>query len=55
MLRWSLCDYSDAYILVSETIIITGAGANDAAEIKGWKMKEIKGKYFKIVHHSLTS
>ena len=32
MLRSSLCDYSDAYILGSGTITITGAGADDAAE-----------------------
>ena len=32
MLRSSLCDYSDAYILVSGTIIITGAGADDSAK-----------------------
>ena len=32
MLRSSSCDYSDAYILVSGTIAITGAGANDAAK-----------------------
>ena len=31
MLKWSLCDYSDAYILVNGTIIITGEGDNDAA------------------------
>ena len=31
MLTSSLCDYSDAYILVSETIKITGAGEDDAA------------------------
>ena len=31
MLRSSLCDYSDAYILVSGTITITGAGNKDAA------------------------
>ena len=30
MLRSSLCDYADAYILVKGTITITGAG-NDAA------------------------
>ena len=30
MLRSSLCDYSDAYILVSGTIMITGAGVDDA-------------------------
>ena len=31
MLKSSLCDYSDAYILVKGTITITGAGANAAA------------------------
>ena len=32
MLRSHLCDYSDAYILVSETITIIGAGADDVAK-----------------------
>ena len=31
MLESSLCDYSDAYILVKGTITITGAGDNAAA------------------------
>ena len=31
MLRTKLCDYSDAYILVSGTITITGVGNYDAA------------------------
>ena len=31
MLRSSLCDYSDGYILVSGTITITGAANDDAA------------------------
>ena len=31
MLKSSLCDYSDAYILVKGRITITGAGANAAA------------------------
>ena len=31
MLRSSLCDYSDAYILVKGKIAITGAGDNAAA------------------------
>ena len=31
MLKSSLCDYSDAYILVKGTIKITGAGADAAA------------------------
>ena len=32
MIRSNLCDYSDAYILVSETITITWEGADDAAK-----------------------
>ena len=32
MLRSNLCDYVDAYILVKETIAITGAGDDDAAK-----------------------
>ena len=32
MFRSRLCDYSDAYILVSETITITGVGVDDAAK-----------------------
>ena len=31
MLKSSLCDYSDEYILVKGAITITGAGANAAA------------------------
>ena len=31
MLRSSLCDYADAYLLVKETITITGAGDDAAA------------------------
>ena len=31
MLKSSLCDYSDTYILVKGTITITGAGADPAA------------------------
>ena len=32
LLKSSLCDYSNAYILLSGTITITGAGADDAAK-----------------------
>ena len=32
MLRSSLCDYADAYILVKGTITITGAGNDDATK-----------------------
>ena len=52
MLRSSLCDYSDVYILVSGTITITGAGADDAAKRLDYKNKGVKKK---IVHHSLTA
>ena len=31
MLKSSLCDYSDSYILIKGTITITGAGNDDAA------------------------
>ena len=31
MLRLSLCDYSDAYILVKVTITVTTPGANNGA------------------------
>ena len=51
MLRSSLCDYADAYILVKGTITIAGA-ENDAAEDK--QMREIKMQYLKIVHHLLN-
>ena len=44
MLTSSLCDFSDVYILVSGTIAITGAGADDAAK----RLDErIKGVIFK--------
>ena len=32
ILRSSLCDYADSYILVKGTMTITGAGHNDAAK-----------------------
>ena len=32
MLRFNLCDYADAYILVKGTITITGAGNDDATK-----------------------
>ena len=40
MLKLSLCDYSDAYILVIGTITITGGvGADDNARNKGKRKK----------------
>ena len=45
VLKTSLCDYSDAYILVSGTITITEAGNDDAAR----RLEEInKGVIFVI-------
>ena len=44
LLKWSLCDYSYAYILLSGTLAITGKGANDYA--KGTD-KRNKGVIFK--------
>ena len=38
MLKSSLCDYSDAYILVSRTITATGEGADNAAKQLDKKM-----------------
>ena len=32
MLKSGLCDYSDAYILVSETKTFTGLGADDSVK-----------------------
>ena len=43
-LRSSLCDYSDAYILVPGIITITGAGVDDAAKRLN---KRNKGVIFK--------
>ena len=40
MLRSSLCDYSDAYIHVSGTITISGAGNDDAARRLDERNKE---------------
>ena len=44
MLRSSLCDYADAYILVKGTITITGVGNDDAAKQAN---KRDKGVTFK--------
>ena len=44
MLRSSLCDYRDAYIIVSGTIIIDGAGSDDAGKRLD---KREKGAIFK--------
>ena len=45
MLRFNLCDYADAYILVKGTITITGAGDDDAAKQLDEKNKGVLFKY----------
>ena len=52
LLKTSLCDYSDAYILVYGTITITGAGNDDPARHLD---ERNKGVIFKIVRHSQTA
>ena len=53
MLKTSFCDYSDAYILVSRTITITGKADNDVTKRAD---KRKKGVIFKnCAHHLLTS
>ena len=44
-LKSSLCDYSDAYILVKGTIIITGAGADAVATNAEKRNKHVTFKY----------
>ena len=50
MLRSSLCDYSNAYILVQGNISVNNTADAGAAEIM-----QIKDKYLKIVLHLLTA
>ena len=49
MMRWHLYYCSDAYILVSETITITGVG-----DERKKQSKEVKELFLKIVHHLIT-
>ena len=65
MLKSSLCDYNDAYILLKGTIIITGdagpepqplAAARALAKKGSSKtIKEIKEQYLKTVHYLLIA
>ena len=41
MLRASLCEYSDTYVIVSGTITITGGENNDAGRRLGERNKEV--------------
>ena len=46
MLKSSLCDYSDAYLLVKGTITVVAAGANELARVT----KKINKQYLNTVH-----
>ena len=50
MLRSNLCDYVDAHILVEGSMIITGAGNDDAA-----KRADERDKDLKTVHDLLNA
>ena len=52
MLQVGLCDYNDAYILVSQTISSVGAGENFTALAADRYNKQT---IFKILHHLLTA
>ena len=52
MLKSSLCDYSDAYILVNGTITINGIGADAAARRAD---EREKGVALQIMHHLLIA
>ena len=52
MLRSTLCDYADAYILVKGTITITGAGM---MMLQNDQMKEMKAQLLKIVHYLVNA
>ena len=52
MLKSSLCDYSDAYILVKGKIAITGVGNNAPARQADERDKSVA---LKIVPHSLIA
>ena len=53
MLRSNLCDYADSYIIVKNTMTITGAG-DDAAAARQADERD-KGVRFKIVPHLLSA
>ena len=46
MLKSSLCDYSDAYMLVNETMAVVGAGAGNAAMAADRNNKQAIFKFF---------
>ena len=53
MLKSTLCDYTDAYILVNGTITMNGAGADDKAKRLDERNKGVMFKSAPL-HSSLT-
>ena len=51
-LKSRLSDYSDAYVLVRDTIAITGVGDDSATRLADKRGKEL---YLKIMHLLLTT
>ena len=51
-LKSSLSDYSDADVLVRDTIAIAGVGDDSATRLAD---KRGKGLYLRIMHHLLTA
>ena len=54
MLKFSLCDYSDAYILVKGTITINGAGADAAARQADERDKGVAFKNFTLFTNCIS-
>ena len=54
MLRSGMCDYSDAYIHVRETITITGVGADDAAKRLNERNKGVIFKNCALITDSIS-
>ena len=54
MQKPSLCDYSDAYILVSGTITLVGAGADDAARPSDRTDKQVIFKNCALFNDCIT-
>ena len=54
MLKSSLCDYSDAYIVVKGTITINGAGADAAARQAGERDKGVAFKNYTLFTNCIS-
>ena len=48
MLKSGLCDYSDAYILLKETVTIVGGGADNLGRVTGRNYKQTILKNYTI-------